>query len=199
MANFYISDLHLNHVNVTKAGRNFDNRPFETVEEMNKTIFENWNKVVKPNDTVYVLGDCFWNAENNVYEEFKKLHGNKILIKGNHCRVNDSMLKKLFQTICDYREVKDVVNGKTYDVVLCHYPIMMWRNMHHGSVQLYGHVHNSNEEADYQEFLKELDKRIAVRDGDRYKPLQAYNVGCMLPYMNYFPRTLDEIIEANKN
>ena len=199
MANFYISDLHLNHVNVTKAGRNFDNRPFETVEEMNRTIFENWNKVVKQNDTVYVLGDCFWNAENNVYEELKKLNGNKILIKGNHCRVNDSMLKKLFQTICDYKEVKDTVNGKTYDVILCHYPIMMWRNMHHGSVQLYGHVHNSNEERDYQEFLKELDRRIAVRDGDRYKPLQAYNVGCMMPYMNFFPRTLEEIIEANKN
>ena len=42
--NYYISDLHLNHINVTKAGRNFDNRPFETVEEMNKVIFENWNK-----------------------------------------------------------------------------------------------------------------------------------------------------------
>jgi hypothetical protein len=26
----------------------------------------------------------------------------------------------------------------------------------------------------------------------------AFNVGCMLPYMNYTPRTLEEILEANK-
>lgn len=190
--NYYISDLHLNHINVTKAGRNFDNRPFETVEEMNKVIFENWNKTISKSDTVYVLGDCIWNFENNVIEEFSKLNGNKILIKGNHCRVNNSEFKKLFQTICDYREIRDTANGETYDLVLCHYPIMMWKGQHReNSIHLYGHVHNSHEYTLYQKYLKD----ISDYNGEQFK---AYNVGAMMPYMNYTPRTLEEIIEANK-
>ena len=30
------------------------------------------------------------------------------------------------------------------------------------------------------------------------KPCNMFNVGCMIPYMDYTPRTLEEIIEANK-
>ena len=42
--NYYISDLHLFHKNVTGEGTNFDNRPFATMEEMHETIKTNWNK-----------------------------------------------------------------------------------------------------------------------------------------------------------
>lgn len=50
---YYISDLHFDHTNVIK----FDNRPFKDVEEMNNTLINNWNSVVKKSDIVYVLGD----------------------------------------------------------------------------------------------------------------------------------------------
>ena len=43
--NYYISDLHLFHKNVTDEGSNFDGRPFKTLEEMHKTIKENWNNI----------------------------------------------------------------------------------------------------------------------------------------------------------
>lgn len=52
---FYISDLHIGHKNILK----FDNRPFTSLEEMEKTIINNWNGVVKKNDEVYILGDMF--------------------------------------------------------------------------------------------------------------------------------------------
>ena len=124
------------------------------------------------------------------------MNGAKFLIKGNHDRwAKDGACKKLFQGIYDIKQIED--NGR--QVIMSHFPQMMWTGQHRGVYHLYGHVHNSKEEADYQEFLKELDKRIKERDGDRYKPLQAYNVGCMLSHMNYFPRTLEEIIEVNKN
>ena len=41
--NYYISDLHFFHKNVTDEGTNFDNRPFKTMEEMHETIKENWS------------------------------------------------------------------------------------------------------------------------------------------------------------
>lgn len=41
--NFYISDLHLFHKNVTKAGKDFDDRPFDNLEDMHSIIKEKWN------------------------------------------------------------------------------------------------------------------------------------------------------------
>ena len=60
---YYISDLHFGHKNVLK----FDNRPFDSVEEMNQTILDNWNNTIKNNDDVYLLGDIFW--KNDLADE----------------------------------------------------------------------------------------------------------------------------------
>ena len=61
MANRYISDLHFFHKNVTAMGSNFDNRPFQDIEEMHEGIRKRWNQEVAPKDDVYVLGDLIWN------------------------------------------------------------------------------------------------------------------------------------------
>ena len=50
---FFTSDTHFNH----KAIISYCSRPFESVEEMNDRLIDNWNQVVKPSDTVYHLGD----------------------------------------------------------------------------------------------------------------------------------------------
>ena len=36
--NYYISDLHLFHRNVTRAGKDFDDRPFDNIEEMHSIM-----------------------------------------------------------------------------------------------------------------------------------------------------------------
>lgn len=38
--NYYISDTHFFHKNVTDEGTSFDNRPSATMEEMHRTIKE---------------------------------------------------------------------------------------------------------------------------------------------------------------
>lgn len=53
---FFTGDLHLGHENVIK----FDNRPFETVEEMDAELIRRWNNKVDKGDLVYVLGDMIW-------------------------------------------------------------------------------------------------------------------------------------------
>ena len=50
---WFTSDLHFGHQNIIK----FCNRPWETVEEMDKALIENWNSVVGENDIVFDLGD----------------------------------------------------------------------------------------------------------------------------------------------
>lgn len=56
MSQFVIADLHFNDQNIIR----YTNRPFKSVEEMNKTLVENWNSTVKSmDDIVFVLGDLF--------------------------------------------------------------------------------------------------------------------------------------------
>lgn len=110
---FYISDLHLGHKNILA----FDNRPFFNLKEMTETIISNWNSVVGKNDSVYVLGDMFWN-NSEIPKIMPRLNGNKYLIKGNHDRVDEEM-KKHFVWIKNYAVIKDgsehvVIKGECY-------------------------------------------------------------------------------------
>jgi len=50
---YIISDCHFGHDNIRK----YTNRPFNSVEEMNQVLVNNWNMVVNEDDVVYHLGD----------------------------------------------------------------------------------------------------------------------------------------------
>lgn len=175
---FYISDLHFGHENVMK----FDKRPFETLAQMHEEMIRRWNSRVDDDDIVYVLGDITWNNETGI-EVFSQLKGRKFLILGNHDKPNKA-LNSLFEWTKEYA---DVVDGKCH-VVLSHYPMICWKRSDYGSVHLYGHVHNGR---DFEFVLKNHREMKAA--GIRH---ECYNVGCMMPYMDYTPRTLAEIREG---
>lgn len=197
--NYYISDLHFFHKNVTGEGTNFDNRPFKTMEEMHKTIKQNWNNRVTGSDHVYILGDMCWLHNESSISLASQLKGQKILVLGNHDNVKDQRYRQLFHEIVPYKELYDVIDGKQYSVVLSHYPIAFWNHQHINTkdgnehrkwaIQLYGHVHNSVEERIFQMFIKSLNVTWNIK-------CEAYNVGCMMKYMDYTPRTLKEIREG---
>lgn len=192
LSNYYISDTHFGHTNSIRFDAQNGGEGFSSIEERDKLIIDNINKVVTPQDNLYFLGDVSWYSPYQTYELLSQINcKNRFLLIGNHDRwAKDGKCKKLFQGIYD---IKQITDGNK-QVVMSHFPQMMWTGQHRGVVHLYGHVHNTPEEYDYQYFLRTLDKRIAIRDKDRYRPLHAYNTGAMLPYMNYTPRTLDEII-----
>lgn len=172
---FYISDMHIGHQNVLRH----DNRPFSDIQHMQAVMTANWNSAVAPTDEVYILGDFAWKNAQGL-EMLSQLNGRKYLILGNHDKPTEEM-KACFQWVKDYAVIKD---GET-QVVLSHYPIAHWYNQYRGAVHLYGHVHNTK---DYQAFLQyaQICKSLSI-------PFESYNVGCMLYYMDYTPRTLDEI------
>lgn len=193
MAKYYIGDCHFGHQNVIKYDARENGRTFSSIEEHDKLIIDNINKIVTPQDSLYFLGDVSWYKPQETAELIEQINcKDRYLVLGNHDRwAKDGRCKKLFHGIYDIKQLEDEGN----QVVISHYPQMMWKGQHRGFIHLYGHLHNSKEENDYQEFLKELDNRIKVRDGDRYNPLRAYNVGCML--YDYKPVTLKEIISKN--
>ena len=193
--NYYIADYHLFHKNVTMSGVNFDDRPYEDIYQMHEDILNRWNKKITNGDTVYILGDMSMRGRKEDLPAFvSRLKGHKILIQGNHDDVTDYRYQKVYDEICEYKEIRDRLDGKTEHVILCHYPILMWKNQHRGAIHLYGHVHMTAEYWYYIKCLRAL-KKESFQDNIRGNAkIRAYNVGCMLPYMDYEPRTLEEIV-----
>lgn len=187
--NYYISDLHFGCQN------KYENRTLEH----DRFIKENWNAKVTNGDTVYILGDIGREGGNkdNEYlcEIISTLKGKKILVQGNHDKLNDIRIKQLFTEVCQYKEVNDNSNGKSRNLVLSHYPILMWKNQHKGWIHLYGHVHISDEWDVYEQSLKYLNdyfKDKTLKGHTDCPPAEAYNTFCGL--YNYYPVTLDEIL-----
>lgn len=70
--NYYIADTHFGHKNILKLC----NRPFESIEQMNTHIIQNWNNKVKNSDHVYIVGDMFFKCEN-IEDILKNLEGKR--------------------------------------------------------------------------------------------------------------------------
>ena len=168
---YYISDLHFGHSNIIKLC----NRPFQSLEEMNDVLINNWNSKVTNGDKVYIIGDLFFRNQNNPEEILSKLKGKKYLIVGNH---DKSWLKKI-DTSKYFESVDNMLifsNGKN-KVTLCHYPMMSFE----GDYLIHGHIHN-NKNADYWTLLKSMDN--------------ALNASAEIN--NYTPVTFEELVENNK-
>lgn len=185
--NFYISDLHFGHVNCIA----FDSRPFKNIEYHDNELIRRWNDAVGIDDDVYILGDISWYNATKTIEIFEQLNGNKHLIKGNHDSklLRSKQLQELFVEICDYKEIQfDDGTG----IVLSHYPIPCFKNHFYGWYHLYGHVHIS-----FEYNMMKHDKYLMEELYTR--PCNMYNVGAMIGYMDYTPRTLEEVIEGAKH
>ena len=176
--NLYISDCHFGHKNIVA----YDHRPFFSVDEMDAEMIRNWQSVVSDNDTVYILGDFCWNNATRWNEILDQLPGYKVAILGNHDQVlvRNKELQKRFVHVTSYMEIRD---GK-HDIVLCHFPIPIYKNLHYGWYHFYGHVHETVDYEMTKKFLAEVSAKYEV-------PIRAYNVCATL--LGYTPRTFDEL------
>ena len=185
---FFTSDLHFGHENVIR----FDNRPFNTVKEMDEEMIKRWNAKVRKGDIVYVLGDFIWKAATNeAVSIIRRLNGQIILIKGNHDRfLHNAAAKKSLAGIKDYDDIcVTLEDGTTRRCILSHYFIPFYNGHRYQAIHLHGHSHFTEESAE--------EVRITTELNEKGYDLKIYNVGCM--YWNYTPVTLDEILEKNTN
>ena len=149
--NIYVTSYHhFWHQNIIK----FQNRPFETVHEMNESMIETWNKVVSEDDLVIHLGDMFFNKRGN-FEQRKeimtRLHGKKHLILGNHDKKGPEHFKNVgFEFVGDYLVKGKIMFNHYYsieDLKYPHYGVQACakRVEENGSeLILHGHRHNPN-------------------------------------------------------
>lgn len=181
---FFTSDLHLGHRNLLKFTKP---RPFNFIDEHDEAILENWNSVVKQEDTVYVLGDIAMNKDPDELGKYlTKLNGHKHLILGNHDRskIHARYLNEgVWESMREYAAVKitDKV-GRIYECILFHYPILepnhVFCKPQVGKIgptcHFYGHIHCMN---DYDEVYQKLGFRAAhvgLDTSDKYPNTKAF-------------------------
>ena len=116
-----------------------------------------------------------------------RFKGKKYLILGNHDRINAEMAKHF---VWCYRRL-EVIKDEEQKIVLCHYPIAYWEGQDHTpqTIHLYGHIHQGRDLRPFERYVKLWEKATGM-------VFKAANVGCMMPYMDYTPRTLEEIKKA---
>ena len=133
---WFTSDQHFFHKRIIE----FANRPFSSVEEMNETLVENHNKVVKPTDKVYMLGDFSFGGSHETSIIAKRLNGHITFILGNHDDEKNLRCMNVFSSIHDYLELKKITRSP---IALFHFPIDAWNAKHYKAFHLQGHSHGT--------------------------------------------------------
>lgn len=81
---FVFADPHFGHQGVCEFTNRDGSklRPFTTAAEMDEAMVDYWNQTVNPHDKTYIIGDIAMHRRS--IATIARLHGSKILIKGNH-------------------------------------------------------------------------------------------------------------------
>ena len=165
---YFISDLHHFHNPVRWAVPLWKQRGYESVTEMNEDQITTINKIVRPNDILWHLGDITLNCNESQFEEFiTRLQCQNIYcLWGNHNSPTWAIYQRQIQKIKEATKVHELT-GSAEDIeiyplryrnlvffgnyqelvvdgqcmVLEHYPVHVWNNMKDGVWHLCGHSH----------------------------------------------------------
>ena len=132
---FLYADPHFSHQGVCEFTRyeGSELRPWNTREEMDEALVENFNNTVSENDKVYMLGDI--TMRDKYLEVLERLNcKNLVLIKGNHDIGKLNRYSRYFRDIRAYQ----VLNG----CILSHIPIHPECLARFG-VNIHGHLHSN--------------------------------------------------------
>lgn len=197
---YYIADLHFFHENMNTK---MDCRGFETVEEMNEYMINQWNWKVRKNDEVVILGDLSWGKAKETNELLKRLNGKLYMIRGNHDYFLDEKEfdNSRFEWIKSYDELKD----NKRKVVVWHYPIMCYNGQYRlnekgesKTYMLYGHVHDTQDQRLLEQFQEITRSTKSIGPDGTKKNIPCNMINCFCMYSNYIPLSLDEWIECDK-
>jgi calcineurin-like phosphoesterase family protein len=165
---FFCSDHHFHHANILNFKRD-DGTPlrvFDDVNHMNEYMVMQHNRVVKPNDKVYFLGDVAMPKTAEALKILAKMNGEKILIKGNHDVCKPTQYLEYF------KDIRGVYHIDGF--VMSHVPL------HPGSLERWGiNIHGH------------LHQRQVLLDS-KHPDARYFNV-CMEQLDDYQPISLEQI------
>lgn len=86
---------------------------------MNSALINNFNALVRPTDTTYMLGDFSFLPKDKIAPIREQLNGKVILIRGNHDKSAETMLTAGFDEVHDSLSIE--LDG--YKLYLSHIPL----------------------------------------------------------------------------
>lgn len=195
MNTWVISDTHFGHENILK----FCRRPFRDEGHMNRTMIERWCNRVKPEDTIYHLGDFGYlkgsqgqkTTEQQMQELLSLLPGKKILIRGNHDKSCKRMMEYGFDFACENLTIDIEGLPGSPRLLLNHYPLRelppTWDRDHVAPYYvLHGHVHNST-----------AVERVPHEHKGELVNIPWFNINCCVELHNYEPVTIQTIVRQH--
>lgn len=193
---YITSDTHFGHANIIK----YSNRPFRNVKDMDDTLINNINSIVKEDDVLWHLGDFCLAGKSNAMSHIE-YYRNRIkcrrihLIMGNHDPYYHGSPDK--QLLNYFESVNSLISTNIFNtsVVFCHYALRVWNKAHHGAIHLYGHSHNMLPEENNLSFDIGVDA-IAARFAVNMSPkiVDAPVSFKVLNPQDYRPLSFDEVL-----
>ena len=187
---WFTADTHFGHFNIMAACA----RPWSDVNRMNNDLVAAINDRVAPDDDLYVLGDFSFkttvDAARRLRERIacRRVH----LVPGNHDKdwtqpevAGTFIVEPLICMLtCEVTGESSALTGseqptprlRKQRLVLCHYPIMDWPHLRHGSIHLHGHIHAP----------------AAYNEDNRERHVLRYDVG--VDANGYAPVSLDDVL-----
>lgn len=154
---YFTSDTHFSHLLPAQ------HRGFTTSEEHDEHVVETWNKVVRPDDTVWHLGDVAMGGPARWAHYIDRLNGSIHLIAGNHDPVHpmhrDSHQKQR-AWLEHFASVQTMARrrlGGVHTVMLSHFPYSgegqrnmadrhtQYRLRNEGMPLIHGHTHDPDQ------------------------------------------------------
>lgn len=150
---FFSSDTHFLHAMVAKL------RGFASSAEHDEAVIERWNRLVRPDDLVWHLGDVGLGNETRVLEQAARLNGRKQLVTGNHdpcwpghrdSRKHQRRWLEVFESVQPFARIRLSATA----VLLSHFPYdgdhteqdraTQFRLRDEGAWLVHGHTHLTN-------------------------------------------------------
>ena len=192
------SDTHYGHNNIVRGVTNWRNaegeipteqvRDFNDVETMNELMIENINANVDAKDWLIHLGDWSFGGYDKIQEFREQINcNNVVLILGNHdhhIQRDVPKFRKMFNHIANYEELRITRKEDSNNtLILCHYPIISWNQMHHGSFMLHGHQHLKGE----RKFGQGKRMDIGLCGSEEFRPYHIEEIVDLLSHRQFEP------------
>ena len=123
------ADTHFGHQLMAKL------RPWDTIEEHDEAIIDNWNSLVAPQDRVYVLGDLCMSRRH--VGTISRCNGKKVLVKGNHD------IFKLKDYLPHFDDIRAYIVKPKHGLIMSHIPIHPQSMGTRYRLNVHGHLHEN--------------------------------------------------------
>lgn len=131
---WFWSDQHFCHRNIIR----FCDRPFNSVEEMNRSLLENCLARVQQEDIVIFGGDVMMKDLQSANEILREIPGHKVLVLGNHDCQGEAVLLLEVDEVAPWLEI----NFEGRSIFVSHYPLSE-HLLDFRQINLHGHIHNN--------------------------------------------------------